>query len=147
MNVYDDLLKALREGFKPFNGAVAGEVYAGLGCRRPERARWLALGDVHLCLGCEKRCAVPDGAGFQRVLPVDVPMPDVGAADIPSLTADQMLHAFKVFKPYQVQFILNISRAEVYQRIADGRLVAVGDGRPVRVTRESILAALGEQAA
>lgn len=142
MNVYDDLLRALRDGWRPFRGHVDGSVYGRLDCRRSSRARWLTRDDAYLCLGCDRRCAVADGDGMQRALPVDTPLPDLGPEDLPYLTAAQMLHAFEVFKVAQLEYILNLSRAEVYRCIADGRLEKVSD-RPVRVSKASVLAALG----
>lgn len=133
----EDLLALLARGYAPYGGEIAGCVYARLRCPRPEKAIWFKRGQQYVCLGCARRCSQAHGEGFQLVLPGVRRGFQVAFAMLPSVSAEDLLRSKSLLRVDEAAFVLNVSRSQVYQMIAEGKLDRHED-EPVRVTAESV---------
>jgi hypothetical protein len=138
----EDLLTLLARGYAPYRGEVEGCVYARLRCPRPEKAAWFTRGEQHVCLGCGKRCSQSHGEGFQLILPGVRRGFQVAFATLPSISARELAEKKALLNVAETAFALGVSRSQVYQMIAEGKLTRHVD-EPVRVTSESVLAEMG----
>ena len=141
MSAVDQVLNLLRDGWEPFRGQVVDAVYDELRCPHVGKARWFSKGDKYLCVGSRKQCVWARGrGGFQAALPIDVPLPNAGIGDLPSMTPAELLLTFTLLRKDQTRYCLTISDREYYRRCKDGRLVtAGGSGGEIRVTARSVL--------
>lgn len=133
----DDLLAVLDQGYAPYTGAVDGKVYARHSCPRPDKSAWFTRRGRFICLGCARRCSQAHAKGFQAVLPGMRWGVKVAYACLPAITAEELLRAKPLLRAEEAAYVLNISRSQVYQLIATGRLDRHEDD-PVRVTSASV---------
>ena len=138
-----DMLTVLREGFAPYEGVVEPEVFERLECADAGRACWMTKAGRYLCLGCERACAVTDGAGFQPLLPARKPAKPgtLAYALLPGVSAEQVLKAKKLLRVDEAAWILGVSPRHIYDMERAGKLVKHLD-QPFRVTSESVRAEL-----
>ncbi len=138
----EDLLTLLERGYAPYRGEVEGCVYARLRCPRSEKSAWFTRGEQHVCLGCARRCSQTHGEGFQLVLPGVRRGFHVAFAMLPSVSARDLVKTKSLLRVDEAGFALGVSRSQVYQMIAEGKLTRHVD-EPIRVTSESVLAEMG----
>lgn len=138
----EDLLTLLERGYAPYRGEVEGCVYMRLRCPRPEKAAWFTRGEQHVCLGCARRCSQTHGEGFQLALPGVRRGFQVAFAMLPGVSARDLVKMKALLRVDEASFALGVSRSQVYQMIAEGKLQRHVD-EPVRVTSESVLAEMG----
>ncbi|MEG6550427.1 DNA-binding protein [Desulfocurvibacter africanus] len=142
----DELLKILQAGYLPYRGHVQSEVYQGLDCPKPRRARWFVQVDKHVCLGCAKQCALVSPEGFELVLPVSMKKRVKSCfAYLPQVNARQLLESKLLLRVDEAAFVLNISESEVRNYVDEGRLTAHPEP-PLRVTVESVRKAMAYNA-
>lgn len=135
--VFDDMLRLLSRGWAPYRGHVEGRVYQDLGCGRSKRARWMQRDGKYICLGCGKRCALADPAGFELLLPVTIRTRNFAYAALPAVSAQDLLEKKLLVTVPEVEFILNVSRRTVFSLLEEGRLDRHPDP-PTRITTESV---------
>jgi len=135
--VFDDLLRLLSREYVPYRGHIDGRVYQSLGCARPGRARWMHHEGKYVCLGCGKRCSLVDPAGFELVLSVGIQTRRLAFADLPVVSAQELLNKKMFLVVPEVEYILNVSKRQVYALLDEGRLERHPDP-PTRITTESV---------
>jgi len=138
----EDLLVLLDQGYAPYTGNVDGRVYARHSCPRPEKAAWFTRAGRYICLGCARRCPQADAIGFQLSLPGVRRGFQVAFAMLPSVTAQDLVRSKALLRVDEAAYVLNVSRSQVYQMIAEGKLDRHED-EPVRVTAESVREEMG----
>lgn len=134
--VFDDMLRLLSEGFAPYTGKVEDNVYVGFGCKTIAAARWMHRNGVFVCLGCSKQCNQAGHKGFELVKAVPVGKRRLAFAVLPAVSAEELLDKKKLLTIQEVEFILNISRTQVYCLLQEGVLDRHPD-LPTRITVES----------
>ena len=141
-----DIVYLLDKGFRPYDGDVPPQFYAEKKCKSYKRAEWLTRpwSDDHqhtrfICLGCNRRCAAVDPAGWPLLLPIgQQTRPGVVAfIEASRLSADDLLKVKRVLRVDEVAFILNIGKTKVFELIQEGQLDVLQDS-PTRVTSESV---------
>lgn len=137
VSVFDDMLRLLQRGWVPYRGHVDGQTYDGLGCKASGKARWMHHGQKFVCLGCAKRCSLVDPAGFELLLPVSCQAKRLVFAVLPAVSAQDLLDKKILLNVPEVEFILNVSRRQVYNLLEEGRLESHSDS-PTRITAESV---------
>lgn len=135
--VFDDMLRLQARGYLPYRGHVDGRVYERLHCERSRRARWMYQGTKYVCLGCGRRCSLVDPAGFELLLPVPSQAKRLAFAVLPAVSARDLLDKKLFLTRPEVEFILNISRSQIYDLLDEGRLERHPD-LPLRITSESV---------
>ncbi len=138
MSVVDDVLALLAKGFLPYAGHVEGDAYAALGCGPRRRPRWFYRDRKFVCLGCSKRCSVVDPIGFELVLPVTFQAKKLVFAQLPAVSAKELVTKKALLTVPEVEFVLSIGRSRVWEMIQEGRLEKHPDSPPARVTAESV---------
>ncbi len=133
----DDLLRLLSRGWSPYHGRVECHVYASLGCNKTGRARWMMQGGKFICLGCGKRCSLVDPAGFELMLPVTIRAKTLAYANLPAVSAEELLRVRMLLTVPEVEFVLNVSKRTVYALLDEGRLER-HPAPPTRITAESV---------
>lgn len=141
----EDLLALLARGYMPYRGEVEGCVYMRLRCPRTEKASWFVRGQQYVCLGCARRCSQTHGEGFQLILPGVRRGFQVAFATLPAISADELVAKKALLRVEEASFALGVSKSQVYQLIAEGRLIRHKD-EPVRVTSRSVLEEMGRVA-
>ncbi|MCF8038133.1 MAG: DNA-binding protein [Desulfohalobiaceae bacterium] len=60
-------------GYKPFRGAVKGDIYRFFDCPHPEKGRWYVNDErtSFQCVGCSLYCETDDWTDFQLFLPLE----------------------------------------------------------------------------
>ncbi|HML52879.1 MAG TPA: hypothetical protein PKC79_02170 [Solidesulfovibrio magneticus] len=147
MSVVDDVLSLLTKGYLPYAGLVEGDAYAALGCGPKRRPRWFFRDRKFVCLGCAKRCSVVDPVGFELVLPVTFKTKRLVYAQLPAVSAHELVTKKALLTIPEVAFVLSIGRSQIYDMIEEGTLVQHPVSPPARVTAESVrreLARAGE---
>jgi excisionase family DNA binding protein len=137
-NLVGEIITLMHDGWAAYRGRIEEGVYDRLRCHKPGQAAWFVKGETYLCLGCDRRCLEQAPDGFQLALPAPATGYRVVIADAPALTVRQLLDLGRPLRIDEVAYCMNVSRREVYYMIEDGRLQTVGDGKPVRVTPESV---------
>ena len=137
----DQIIKLTQCGWRAYEGQATALVYDHLGCGREARgrARWFAKGDLLLCVGCDRACALPCPDGYQLPL-FKYPAPPKPAF---RLSPDELLSKRKLLLVNEVAYVLNISPRQVRRLIHLSRLKATRD-QPLRVPVEEIKALVGE---
>lgn len=136
-----DVVCLTREGWRPYNDQPERAVYERLGCevilRGKRKPIWFVRGDVFLCLGCASRCSLTRPAGFPLPLPFPLryTQPKVPYA----LTPDEMVTRKNLLTVREASYCLNVSERQVYNWLAEGRLVALKE-RPIRVRAAEVKA-------
>ena len=138
MSVVDDVLALLNKGFLPYAGLVEGDAYAALGCSPKRRPRWFFRDRKFVCLGCPKRCSAVDPVGFELVLPVTFKTKKLAFAQLPAVSAQELVTKKALLTVPEVEFVLSIGRSQVWEMIEEGRLVKHLVSPPARVTAESV---------
>lgn len=139
----EDLLALLSRGYAPYRGEVEGCVYTRLRCPRSEKAAWFTRGQKFVCVGCARRCSQMHSEGFQLILPGVRRGFQVAFAMLPVISAAELVRAKALLRVEEAAFALGVSRSQVYQMIAEGKLHRHKD-EPVRVTSESVLVEMGQ---
>lgn len=147
MSVIDEVVNLLDRGFRPYHDMVDGPVYERLHCERPKRAKWFMRADdmACVCLGCRRRCSVASGQGFRPLLPLPRKPMKVAFVDLPMVTVDRLLEVKRVLRTDEAAWALGVSERLVIDWANAGRLERVADGRPLRVTTESVQAELNRR--
>ncbi|EGJ51857.1 helix-turn-helix domain-containing protein [Desulfocurvibacter africanus] len=145
--IIDMLLKVLGAGYQPYQGHIEPDAYTRLTCQNPERSRWFARELQFICLGCSRACAVVNPSGFQLVLPVSARKRAKSCfANLPLVSADQLLRTKLLLRVDEAAFVLNISEREIRNYVDEGKLTAHPDA-PLRVTADSVRQCLRGRAA
>lgn len=131
-----DILTLLGEGWVPYEGAVDQAAYDRLGCPDARRATWFQREATWWCLGCKRRCLTADPAGFQLSL-VTRPRVRILFADLPMVTADELLRIKRWLRVPEAAFCLNVSEREVRYMVDAAKLDRHPDA-PLRVSVESV---------
>jgi hypothetical protein len=134
---FDDMLRMLQQGWVPYRGAVDKAEYEGLGCKTPAKAWWMHQKQKYVCLGCSKRCSLVDPAGFELLLPVTLQAKCLAFAYLPAVSAQELLKKKLFLSAPEVEFVLNVSKRQVYDLLDEGRLDRHSD-LPLRITAESV---------
>jgi hypothetical protein len=127
------MAQMMSEGFRPYGGEIAEEVYTALGCKDASRAYWLHRWPILHCLGCNKRCTPKGTEGFQ----VPILLPAVSPHAKYSMLPEEMARSKTLLRIDEAAYCLNISERTARKLIAEGVLVR-HQRRPVRVTAESV---------
>lgn len=135
--VFDDLLRLLHWEYAPYRGHVDDRVYQDVGCDKPKRARWMVRGGKYVCLGCGKRCSLVDPAGFELMLPVTIRTKSFAYANLPAVSAEELLRKKMLLTVREVEFILSLSSRTIYTLVEEGRLDCHPDP-PKRITADSV---------
>lgn len=135
-----DVVKLTKAGWRPYNAQPDRSVYEKLGCSlvlRGKKPFWFVREDVFCCLGCATHCCLTRPAGFPLPLPLPVRyvMPDRPYA----LTPAEMVERKNLLTVREASYCLNVSERQVYDWLAEGRLVALKE-RPIRVRSTEIKA-------
>jgi predicted DNA-binding transcriptional regulator AlpA len=138
MSVVDDVLALLAKGYLPYMGHVEGSAYTSLGCGAKRKPRWFTRDRRFVCVGCPKRCSVVDPVGFELVLPVTFRTKKLIYAQLPAISAQELVTKKALLTIPEVEFILSICRTRVWDMIEEGRLTKHPDSPPARVTAESV---------
>lgn len=133
-NVVNEIMSLINNGWRAYRGEVDGQVYARVGCRRPGSASWFVRGKSFLCLGCSRRCAEMNPAGFQAALPEG----EAHTGFEYSLTPMEMVQKKVLLRADEAAYCLSVSARKIYDLAKEGRLVSHVD-KPLRVTAESVL--------
>lgn len=134
MRLIDDVLKLVHSGWRAFRGEVRAEAYGRLDCRRPRVASWFVRGRHFLCLGCSRRCALYDPAGFQLPLPTVFP-PEAESRF--TLHPSELVRVKAWLRVKEAAWCLNVSPRQVYKLAAEGVLDRHPES-PVRLSAESV---------
>lgn len=135
--IFDDMLRMLQQGWVPYRGAVDKAEYEGLACKTPAKAWWMHQKQKYVCLGCSKRCSLVDPAGFELLLPVTLQAKRLVFAVLPAVSAQDLVEKKMFLNVPEVEFVLSISRRQVYHLLEEGRLESHSDA-PVRITAASV---------
>ena len=119
-----EIVTLTKEGWRPYDAEPDRSVYEKLGCNHALRGQkrkpfWFVRDDVFCCIGCADHCTLKRPAGFPLPLPIrySVVPPD---------------------QPYTA-YCLNVSERQIYDYIAEGKLVKLKD-TPVRVRADEVKA-------
>ncbi|KAF1073311.1 helix-turn-helix domain-containing protein [Halodesulfovibrio sp. MK-HDV] len=126
------------EGFRPFRGEIAEDVYSKLGCKDASSAYWLHRWPILHCLGCNKRCTPKNTEGFQ--VPMQFPASQTQSKF--SMLPEEMLQAKKFLRVDEAAYCLNISERTVRKLVDEGVLVR-HMRLPIRITVESVREEMG----
>lgn len=135
--VFDDMLELLSEGFAPYTGKVDHGVYTGFGCEGAGKARWMHREGVFVCLGCPRRCNQAGSGGFALVTTVPARSKRLAFAQLPAVSARDLLEKKLLLSVREVEFILSISSRTVYALLEEGVLER-HPAPPTRITSESV---------
>lgn len=128
-----DVVSLTKAGWRPYNAQPDRSVYDKLGCEmvlRGKKPIWFVREDVFCCIGCAARCSLTRPAGFP--LPLPFPM-RYTPQDAPyALTPAEMVERKNLLTVRETSYCLNVSERQVYDWLAEGRLVALKE-RPIRV--------------
>lgn len=130
-----EIVTLTKEGWRPYNAEPDRSVYEKLGCNHALRGSrrkpfWFVKDDVFCCIGCADHCVLKRPAGFPLPLPIRYA---VVPPDQPfTLTPLEMLARHDILNVRQAAYCLNVSERQIYDYIAEGRLVKLKDN-PVRV--------------
>ena len=134
--------KLTKEGWRPYDAEPDRSVYEKLGCTHVlcgnrRKPFWFVRDDVFCCIGCADHCTLKRPAGFPLPLPIRY---SVVPPDQPyTLTPLEMLARHDILTVRQAAYCLNISERQVYDYIAEGKLVKLKD-TPVRVRADEVKA-------
>lgn len=137
----DRVVKLLSSGYLPYKGPVEQCVYDHLECTQKKHSWFVKEGRYFVCLGCPKACSLADPAGFQFVLPRKPPRFKVAVAELPYVSADDLLKKLGRFNVSQAAYVLGLSERTVYDLIDGGRLTLV-DVAPKLISKESLFVEL-----
>lgn len=129
----DDIVKLIRDGWRPYRAAAQGHVYNTLACQRQKKAYWFVRGDVFLCVGCARNCSLSRPEGFALPLPLNYPQPP----EPYTLTPLEMVQRKCLLNVYEAAYCLNCSDRVVYRWIEQGKLRRLKD-LPVRVLAKDV---------
>lgn len=135
-----EIVTLTKEGWRPYNAEPEGAVYRRLGCKyalcgQKRKPFWFVRDDVFCCVGCTAHCTLKRPAGFPPPLPIRY---SVIPLDQPyTLTPQEMLARHDILTVRQAAYCLNISERQVYDYIAEGKLVKLKD-TPVRVRSDEV---------
>lgn len=135
--LFDAMLELFSQGFAPYAGNVAAGVYVGLGCEEPAKARWMHRKGLFVCLGCPRRCHQAGAQGFDLVISISDRAKRMAFAELPAVSAQDLLDKKLLLTVPEVEFILNIGNRTVYKLLDEGVLERHSD-KPVRITSESV---------
>ena len=130
-----EIVTLTKEGWRPYNAEPDRSVYEKLGCNHALRGSrrkpfWFVKDDVFCCIGCADHWVLERPAGFPLPLPIRYA---VVPPDQPfTLTPLEMLARHDILNVRQAAYCLNVSERQIYDYIAEGRLVKLKDN-PVRV--------------
>ncbi len=130
-----EIVTLIKEGWRPYNAEPARSVYEKLGCKHAVKGDksspfWFVRGDVFCCIGCATHCTLKRPEGFPLPLPIKY---SVVPVDQPyTLTPQEMLARHDLLTVRQAAYCLNVSERQIYDNIAEGKLVKLKD-KPVRV--------------
>lgn len=138
-----DVVTLIKEGWRPYNAEPDHSVYQRLGCafvlrgRNRRKPYWFVREDVFCCVGCGARCSLKRPEGFPPPLPIRYTALPPGQPY--TLTPQEMLSRRNLLTVKQAAYCLNISERQVYDLIAEGKLVRLKDA-PVRVRVDEVRA-------
>lgn len=130
-----EIVKLVREGWRPYDTQPDRSVYERLGCAHVLRGGsrkpfWFVRGDVFCCIGCADHCTLKRPAGFPPLLPIRYSVVPTEPPFI--LTPLEMLARHDLLNVRQAAYCLNVSERTIYDYIAEGKLVKLKEN-PVRV--------------
>ncbi len=137
MSMIEDVTRLLATGYVPYHGVVDGSVYERLKCPRPKRAKWFTREAKKICLGCSRGCVVADAMGFELTLPVSGRAKRLCFAELPAVSARDLLEKKLFLTVPEAEFVLNVSTRSVYNLLEEGRLTRHPDP-PTRITSASV---------
>lgn len=137
MSAIEDVTRLLGTGYVPYHGEVDGSVYERLKCPRPKRAKWFTREAKKICLGCSRGCVVADAVGFELTLPVSGRAKRLCFAELPAVSARDLLEKKLFLTVPETEFVLNVSTRTVYNLLEEGRLTRHPDP-PTRITSASV---------
>ena len=130
-----EIVALVKAGWRPYDAEPERSVYERLGCTHVLRGQkrkpfWFVRDDIFCCIGCSDHCTLKRPAGFPLPLPIRY---SVVPPDQPfTLTPLEMLARHDILTVRQTAYVLNISERQVYDYIAEGKLVK-HKANPVRV--------------
>lgn len=135
--------KLVQEGWRPYDAKPKPEVYERLECpnasaKSRKRPCWFVRGDIFCCIACERTCSLVRPKGFPPALPINYPQPPEPFM----LTPQEMVARRHTLNVREVAYCLNVSERRVYTMIAEGELVALRGGKPLRVRASDVAKAM-----
>ena len=136
-----EIVKLTKEGWRPYDAEPDRSVYEKLGCTHVLRGNrrkpfWFVRDDVFCCIGCADHCTLKRPAGFPLPLPIRY---SVVPQDPPyTLTPLELLARHDILNVRQAAYCLNVSERQIYDYIAEGKLVKLRDN-PVRVRAAEVM--------
>lgn len=142
----DEVVRLVREGWRPYQGTVDAAVYEQRRCPRTPLSvqgkgkskngpYWFNRGDVFLCIGCGRRCSLNRPDGFEAPLPIKYP---TLCKEMPyTLSPREMVAKLPLLTIRQAAYCLNVSERYARDLVDMGRLRRL-QGEPVRVSAEDV---------
>lgn len=137
-----EIVTLTRAGWRPYDAEPDLSVYERLGCKHVlsgnrRKPFWFVRDDVFCCIGCADHCTLKRPAGFPIPLPIRY---SVVPTDQPyTLTPLEMLEKHDLLNVRQAAYCLNVSERQIYNYVAEGKLVKLKDN-PVRVRSAEVKA-------
>lgn len=139
-----DVVSLTKAGWRPYNAQPDRSVYEKLGCDavlRGKKPLWFVREDVFCCIGCAARCCLTRPAGFPLPLPLQI---RYAQPEHPyTLTPAEMVERKGLLTVKEASYCLNVSERQVYDWLAEGRLVQL-KMRPIRVRATEVKAMMSD---
>lgn len=137
-----DIVALTKDGWRPYTAEPTKAVYVKLACEHVLRGQrkkpyWFVREDVFCCVGCGARCTLTRPAGFP--LPLPLPIKYQPQSQPYTLTPAEMAARKPLLTARQASYCLNVSERQIYDWIAEGRLVKLKI-RPTRVRSQEVVA-------
>jgi excisionase family DNA binding protein len=143
-NLIRTVIRLVADGWRPYDAQPRPDVYERLGCpnaqaKPHQRPYWFTRGDVFCCIACPRACSLNRPAGFPPPLPINYPQ----TGEPFQLSPQELASRKHTLRVDEVAYCLNISERQVYNLVAEGKLVALRD-KPVRVRASDVEAMMGD---
>lgn len=133
-----DVVSLIKEGWRPYQAKPDVRVYERLGCRLEKRQPlWFVRGDIYCCVGCSAHCCLQRPAGFP--LPLPIRYRHLPHEEPFLLTPQELMARRNLLTVKQAAYCLNVSERQVYNYIAEGKLIRLKE-TPVRVRVDEVRA-------
>lgn len=143
MGQIDAIMSFVERGWHPYAGRVAAEVYESLGCPAPVFGKWLYEGKgarEAVCVGCDRQCRTDCEKGFT---PPPSRVRNLYRDSYFTLSPSEMLKRFPLLRVRQAAYCLNMSERQVYDLIAEGKLLRTKSD-PCRVSSAEVAELMAE---
>lgn len=135
-----DIINLIRNGWRPYTGLVAPQVYERQQCqiasrKGGRRPYWFVREDIFVCVGCGRRCSLSRPTGF--VIPLPIKYQTMPPDQPYSLSPQEMVARHDLLNVRQAAYCLNVSERTIYDYIAEGKLIRLRE-KPVRVRAKEV---------